>query len=184
MDKFLLYSNLGLWMFLLLQFIAILLLSKILSNFLNRTESLGGSGVKKQQLKAGQRAPYFLLPDQSGHPVEPVDRQNGYDTVILFTLETCGICKHIVPQLPKLHNIGLDLRILVLEDARTKEPNLHAPPGIHYIRDSKVLAHYNIGRTPGYMLIAPDGAIVQSEVIKSYKDLEQHLLAHYGQKAS
>lgn len=184
MEKFLLVSNIGLWVFLLIEFVAVLLIAKLFTDFLERTDTLGQVESEKVMLGAGKRAPYFSLPDQNGLPVAPVDLQGGRLTVLLFMQDTCGLCKGIFPKLPELNRLGLDLRLMVVEQARTDEPATHAPDSIHYVRSREVASHYQISQTPSVMLISPTGMILKSAVISNFKELEANLLSYFEQMAS
>ena len=127
----------------------------------------GGSG-----LKAGTRAPVFLLPDLQGRMVS-LEEYRGRRVLLLFSDPQCGPCDELAPHLVRLHreyaNNGLGVILVgrgnAEENHRKAEQHGFEFPVLLQDRKWKVSKEYGILATPVAFLIGGDGVIARDAAV-------------------
>ena len=128
---------------------------------------LAESGIERMGLKAGTSAPFFCLPDLSGHEVS-LDDYRGRNLLLVFTDPHCGPCDQIAPELARLHRQhkenGLALLMVGRGDAeenrKKAEQNGFEFPVVLQKR-WELSKQYGIFATPVAFLINEDGVIAR-----------------------
>jgi peroxiredoxin len=127
----------------------------------------GGSG-----LKAGTRAPVFLLPDLQGRMVS-LEEYRGRRVLLVFSDPQCGPCDELAPHLVRLHreyaNNGLGVILVgrgnAEENHRKAEQHGFEFPVLLQDRKWKVSKEYRILATPVAFLIGEDGVIARDAAV-------------------
>lgn len=168
MSNTLMYSNLLLWIFMILQTIFIFLLTKSITQFLNRFQL---EKANSKLVAAGTRAPLFRELTDDGKWVKLSDFNQKY-TIIFFAKDTCNICK---TTLSTLNNIILSLptslRMIIVAPEEFTDNNLSYPinDNTYLIRSESIIANYEVTEVPMIFLIDPNGIITK---IYTNEDLE------------
>jgi peroxiredoxin len=81
------------------------------------------------KLKIGEIAPFFTLPDLSGHPVSLVDFR-GQQVLLLFWDSGCGFCVQMLPDLKNWEEAGPKKRSLTLLVVSTGSINKNQSLGL------------------------------------------------------
>jgi peroxiredoxin len=129
--------------------------------------STTGSG-----LKAGTRAPVFLLPDLQGRMIS-LEQYRGRRVLLVFTDPQCGPCDELAPHLVRLHreyaNDGLGVILVgrgnAEENHRKAEQHGFEFPVLLQDRKWKVSKEYGILATPVAFLIGEDGVIARDAAV-------------------
>jgi peroxiredoxin len=129
--------------------------------------STGGSG-----LKAGTRAPVFLLPDLQGRMVS-LEEYRGRRVLLVFSDPQCEPCDELAPHLVRLHreyaNDGLGVILVgrgnAEENHRKAEQHGFEFPVLLQDRKWKVSREYGILATPVAFLIGEDGVIARDAAV-------------------
>jgi peroxiredoxin len=129
--------------------------------------SHGGSG-----LKAGVRAPAFILPDLQGRMVS-LDQYRGRRVLLVFTDPQCGPCDELAPHLVRLHREYADdgLGVILVGRGNAKENHRKAEqhgfefPVLLQDKKWKVSREYGTLATPVAFLIGEDGEIASGAAV-------------------
>jgi peroxiredoxin len=129
--------------------------------------STGGSG-----LKAGARAPAFLLPDLQGRMVS-LEQYRGRRVLLVFTDPQCGPCDELAPHLVRLHrehgNDGWGVILVGRGNAeanqRKAEQHGFEFPVLLQDRKWKVSREYGTLATPVAFLIGENGVIASDAAV-------------------
>ncbi|MFC4768171.1 TlpA family protein disulfide reductase [Effusibacillus consociatus] len=177
----LVWSNILLWIFMIIQLGIIFLLSKLIANFLNRFRLSQGK-IEQLKLNIGDRAPLFREWDQNKNLVKLAEN-NGKNTLLVFTSAGCNICKEVLPQLPLLSTSFPSLRIIVVSRDLNVELIKTLPPEIHFIGSEEIMENYFIQKVPTVVVIDENGIITELETINTFRHLTS-ILEHLSRKAS
>ncbi|MGA2594946.1 MAG: redoxin domain-containing protein [Bryobacteraceae bacterium] len=138
---------------------------------LSAVQSLSGSRIVRDGLKAGTPAPAFRLPDIHGRTVSLSDYR-GRRVLLVFSDPHCGPCDELAPHLAGLHlehsQNGLDFIMIGRGDAgenRRKAEQF----GIRFpvvLQDKwKLSKEYGIFATPVAFLVGEDGVILKNVAV-------------------
>jgi peroxiredoxin len=130
------------------------------------------SSARGRGLKAGTRAPVFLLPDLQGRMVS-LEEYRGRRVLLVFSDPQCGPCDELAPHLVRLHreyaNDGLGVILVgrgnAEENHRKAEQHGFQFPVLLQDRKWKVSKEYGILATPVAFLIGEDGAIARDAAV-------------------
>ncbi len=179
METFLLISNIGLWIFVAVQLVVIFMLTKLITQFLNRFRT-DGSQVGQLTLKAGMKAPLFREEDQHGTMVKLAEHQ-GEHSLLLFTKQGCSICQELITHLPHVQQAHPNLRLLVISGESEEETQKQVPAGVHHLRSRFVMSNYHIEKVPAAVLINPEGQILANETLSNANQLLNIIKVHFRQ---
>jgi peroxiredoxin len=140
------------------------------------------------QLKPGNTAPDFILPDTTGKPVQ-LKKIKAKAILLDFWSGNCSHCEKTIPQLvsiyQKYHNSGLEIiSISVDTDPQIWKPaiNKYKLPWIHAGdmkgQDSEVIIHYNAFSTPVFYVLDKNKKIISHPI--SSTDLNSALEKIFG----
>jgi thioredoxin-related protein len=118
----------------------------------------------------GDKAPFFRERNQHGQIVKMPDEQEK-NTLMVFTNDMCGTCKHVVPELDHVKRHYTDLRIIVVSNPIYYEEGLQVPDGVHLIRSDGLMNTYLIHSVPTAMLIDREGIILATQSVSSYENI-------------
>ena len=130
------------------------------------------SSARGSGLKAGTRAPVFLLPDLRGRMVS-LEEYRGRSVLLVFSDPQCGPCDELAPHLVRLHreyaNDGLGV-ILVGRGNAEENHRKAAQHGFEFPvllqdRKWKVSKEYGTLATPVAFLIGEDGVIARDAAV-------------------
>lgn len=157
MNNILMYSNMALWIVVILQTLFIILLTKSIKHFLNNLRLNENNKAKDEKM-----APLFREIDIKGNIIKLKDSK--FPTNLLFFgSDTCNICKETLVEIKsKVPNY---IRTIVI--ANEQPPNdylssLIEESNIVLIRSDALFVNYNINETPTLFLIDSRG-VIQSE---------------------
>jgi peroxiredoxin len=130
------------------------------------------SSIRGSGLKAGTRAPVFLLPDLHGHMVS-LEEYRGRRVLLVFSDPQCGPCDELAPHLVRLHreyaNDGLGVILVgrgnAEENLRKAEQHGFQFPVLLQDRKWKVSREYGTLATPAAFLIGEDGVIARDAAV-------------------
>ncbi|WP_157999706.1 thioredoxin fold domain-containing protein [Paenibacillus elgii] len=170
------WSIMALWVFVLLQFIVIFMLTKLVAQFLNKLQLKEANDIRRE-LQAGDMAP--LLTYNSGNEeTAEFPRKENTPTLALFTADGCPFCKKVLAELTGMRERYPWMRIVVFTTVDEKEPDIHPSDMIEYIQSTEAFTLYEIKGVPAAMLIDAQGVIAIKAAIANYKHL-QKLLDEY-----
>lgn len=126
--------------------------------------SLARSKLNRTGLKAGTRAPDFLLPCTSGGKLSLADFR-GRSVLLVFSDPNCGPCDELAPLLEELHVERPDLQVLVISRrdehaTRAKADALGLSFPIVMQQQWEISKQYGMFATPIGYLIDEEGIIV------------------------
>jgi len=130
------------------------------------------SSSRGSGLKAGTRAPVFLLPDLQGRMVS-LEEYRGRRVLLVFSDPQCGPCDELAPHLVRLHreyaNDGLGVILVgrgnAEENHRKAEQHGFQFPVLLQDRKWKVSKEYGTLATPAAFLIGEDGMIARDAAV-------------------
>jgi peroxiredoxin len=130
------------------------------------------SSTRGSGLKAGTRAPVFLLPDLQGRMVS-LEEYRGRRVLLVFSDPQCEPCDELAPHLVRLHrehaNDGLGVILVgrgnAEENHRKAEEHGFEFPVLLQDRKWKVSKEYGILATPAAFLIGEDGVIARDAAV-------------------
>ncbi|MEJ8548724.1 hypothetical protein [Brevibacillus borstelensis] len=169
MNNGLVISNLLLWVVVFVQTIILFFFIRLVVQFLNRFR-VNDKQVTAATLTIGEKAPVFREKDQHGEVVqatEDVEKQ----TFMLFTNDTCGTCKAIIPELPHILQDYPDVRVIVVSNPIYYEKGLEVPSAIHLVRSNDLINKFLIQIVPTAVLIDHDGIIRAIRQVTSIQDI-------------
>ncbi len=172
MSTLLSISNALLWVFMIFQFICFIMLAKLVANFLNRFR-ISNTSVAPVKLHVGVQAPLFRETDQNGQIVA-LSETEGKPTLLLFTDDSCSICKQLIPTLPTLKE-HTDIRIIVIAHERKDAQIKDIPDGVHFLRSDQIIEDYLFPGAPAMILVDHKRYIISNEIVNSSHQLEVFL---------
>jgi peroxiredoxin/uncharacterized membrane protein YphA (DoxX/SURF4 family) len=116
-------------------------------------------------LAVGSPAPEFELPDLDGERVSLRRlRESSNPVMLVFTDPGCGPCSALMPQLASWQDEHAGSLEIVLISRGDREANVahaseHGVSNVLMQDDHELIDSYQVGGTPGAVLIAPDGTI-------------------------
>ncbi|WP_289141166.1 redoxin domain-containing protein [uncultured Brevibacillus sp.] len=173
MDNGLMISNLLLWIALFIQSLILLFFIRLVVKFLNRFR-ISNMQVEAAILKIGEKAPYFREKDQNGKVIQ-VTQHLGKHTLLLFTNDTCGTCKVIIPDLPYVSSNSPDVTVIVVSNPIFYEKGLEMPTGISLIRSEDIMSKYYIQAVPTAVLIDNGGTIRAIKQVSAFQEIVEML---------
>jgi cytochrome oxidase Cu insertion factor (SCO1/SenC/PrrC family) len=153
----------------ILQTIFIFLLTKSITQFLNRFQL---EKANSKLVSAGTRAPLFREISDDGKWVKLSDFNQKY-TIIFFAKYKCNICKKTLSTLNNIIlNLPTSLRMIIVVPEEIEDNNLSYPSNDnnYLIRSESIIANYEVTEVPTIFLIDPNGIITK---IYTNDDLEE-----------
>jgi peroxiredoxin len=131
--------------------------------------SLAGSRLNRSGLKAGARAPEFLLPRLDGGDLALASLRGGR-VLLVFSDPHCGPCEELAPRLQEIHLERPDLNVLVIsrgdvEENRTKAAALGLSFPIVLQQKWEVSLQYAMFATPIGYLIDEEGILLSDVAV-------------------
>lgn len=182
MENFMYWSIIALWVFVLLQFIVIFMLTKLVAQFLNKLQIKVTSGSKRE-LQAGDKAPLFTYLGADGDSIE-FPRRDTAPTLALFTAEGCPFCKKIIAELADMQERYPMIRIVVFTTVDEKELDIHHNDTVEYAHTKDAFTLYEIKEVPAVVLIDTEGMIAVKAAIASYKHLRKMVDEYFSGERS
>ncbi|MGF9912974.1 thioredoxin fold domain-containing protein [Paenibacillus ehimensis] len=176
MENFMYWSIMALWVFVLLQFIVIFMLTKLVAQFLNKLQMKEANDIKRE-LQAGDMAPSLTYNSGNGETSE-FPRKENTPALALFTADGCPYCKKVLAELTGMRERYPWMRIVVFTTVDEKEPDIHPGDRIEFIHSTEAFTLYEIKGVPAAMVIDAQGVIAIKAAIANYKHL-QKLLDEY-----
>ena len=173
MENILLYSNIFLWIFMILQTVVIFLLTKSISEFINRFQL---EKKNSSLVSIGNRAPLFREINYNGEWIKLSDFRGKY-TLLFFAIFTCGVCKRTLSEIKEDIMKGTNLIHMIIISEEGSQENTAYPTGnnISLIRSEDVLSNYEVIEVPTLFLIDPNGIIVNIYRNDELKQLKKDL---------
>lgn len=174
MSNILMYSNILLWLFMILQTVFIYLLTKSIVQFLNRFK------LEKANTKlatVGAKAPLFRELSDNGEIIKLSDFNQKY-TILFFAKDTCNVCKTTLVTLNKINlSLPVPLRMIIVAPEQVEEKKLSYPLNDYttLVRSDSIIANYEVYEVPAIILIDPNGIIANKYSNDKLDDLKQDL---------
>lgn len=156
-----------LWIVVIVQTVVIVLLAKLVAQFIQRFRT--AAGKLEEGLNYGDRAPLFRAKDQRGEPVLLRESQ-GKPTLLFFGKQTCDTCHEIAPQLGQLQRKH-GLRIIAITGQETAGTPLNIPDGIPLIRSDEIRENFKVSKMPTVVLVDSDGVVLFAESVTNLLQL-------------
>jgi methylamine dehydrogenase accessory protein MauD len=186
MTGFWLASYLVLWVLVVVEALAVVLLIRQNGALLLRLEFLEKttpSRIERRGLSAGMKAPDFVLNDLEGRTV----RLGGFarrKVSLVFTQPSCGPCQTLLPDLTRVaeQHVADGLQVLVVNNGSVEVTrallNGHEPSFPVLLQEHwKVSREYGAFIAPFAFVIDEQGVIRAKGVVNSQKDIEDLLKA-------
>lgn len=159
MDTFLIVSNVVLWCVLMIQMVLFFVVTRSVSEFIKRFQiNSPRANQNRPSIVLGQKAPLFSEPDHRGEIVT-LRRGAEHRSLLLFTLDTCVLCKKLIPELPRLIAHEPSLRVIAVSQEDLSAPDELMPLGVSLIRSNMLMELYDAKQVPYFVLIDRDGYI-------------------------
>lgn len=141
---------------------------KAINPYAEYTDAVQADLNKAMALRPGRQAPDFTLTDPEGHPVS-LSRFRGKVVFMDFWASWCGPCIANLPFLRSIKKKTADLPVVFVnlsldesESAWHKAIEKHKIKGVHVrTTGSGVANSYNVLGVPSYILVDPQGRIVE-----------------------
>jgi hypothetical protein len=170
METFLLVSNVLLWVFMIAQIGVMVLLARLVAQFLNGFRAVNGR-VEPVGLPIGERAPLFRGRDLEGRSVRLADLA-GQTTLLLFASPTCGVCHEVAAGLgPILHRFEMRALVVVAKKGGAADTTLSVPAGVPVLLSDEVIDMYRVREFPTAVLVGATGTILLNERISNLTQL-------------
>ncbi|MGG1662592.1 MauE/DoxX family redox-associated membrane protein [Brevibacillus sp. NRS-1366] len=131
---------------------------------------IGDKQIKTATLAIGEKAPVFREKDQNGMVVQVTELGEKH-TFMLFTNDTCGTCKAVIPELPHVSNRYPDVAVIVVSNPIYYEKGLEVPLGISLVRSDDLMSRFYIQVVPTAVLIDNTGTIVAIKQVSAFQDI-------------
>lgn len=164
------------WVFIIAEAIVILLLSKLVAEFLNRLR-LQDRSVKSTKLTTGSKAPLFKEIDHKGYRVSLQENENK-NTMLLFAKYPSNSCMNIIDSISKAENLNARILIVTREDEDWS--GFSIPSYLSLIQSDTIFTKYLIENTPTAVLIDPGNNILGIQRTDSPNDFIQMLKREKG----
>ncbi|PUA41074.1 hypothetical protein C8Z91_00410 [Paenibacillus elgii] len=182
MENFMYWSIIALWVFVLLQFIVIFMLTKLVAQFLNKLQ-IKETSDSKRELQAGDKAPLFTYLGADGDSIE-FPRRDTAPTLALFTAEGCPFCTKVLDELSDMQERYPMIRIVVFTTVDEKELDIHHNDTVEYAHTKDAFTLYEIKEVPAVVLIDTEGMIAVKAAIASYKHLRKMVDEYFSGERS
>ena len=170
MENSLLISNFLLWVVILIQSIILVAFIRLVVQFLNRFR-ISDKQVEVATLSIGGPAPVFRERNQNGVVIE-LNNQQTEQTLLVFTSDTCGTCKVVIPELQHTRKHYPNVRVIVVSNPIYYEKGIEIPEGIHLIRSDEIMNKYHVHVVPTAFLVDENGTIREIKQVKDHQDVE------------
>lgn len=156
MGHTLVYSNIILWVVVIIQTLFIFLLTKSITHFL---KNLRIEKTNSNLLAAGKKAPLFKETDNEGNLVKLSDFNNSF-TLLFFADDICNMCKETFILIK--NKIPPSIRVIVIADENPELENLSnlvTHKNMYLIRSNDLSVNYQIKEVPTLFLLDKEGMI-------------------------
>ena len=131
--------------------------------------SLASSRINRDGLKAGTRAPEFILPALDGSEVT-LSSFRGKPLLLVFSDPHCRPCNELLPRLEEIHRKSTDLQVLVIgrgdaQANRDKAQKLGLTLPMALQRSWEISRAYGMFATPIGYLVGEDGVLVENVAV-------------------
>ncbi|MFG0213248.1 hypothetical protein ACFU8X_09095 [Brevibacillus porteri] len=174
METFIQWSVIALWVFVIVQFVVIYLLTKLVADFINKLQAKEKEPSVDNWI--GSRAPVLIDNSPSGTSIDFTEMKS-HSTLALFTAEGCPICQQIIPHLEKVKLRFPQLKLLVVYSGKLIRETQNQDD-IQYIDSAISFSMYQIDAIPSAVLIDKKGIILAKESIPTFHYLLALLEKH------
>lgn len=172
MNYILLVSNILLWLFMILQIMTMVYLSKLFNSYIKNTKQQMVQ-INSRKLQVGEHAPLIRSKDSNGTLFRSLDyRGNGEDLYLLFFSETCGICQEVISNLNQIDSPLNDITLVGITEGITLEKfksKIH--PNFRVVVSKETVDNFQLEQFPALIVIDNEGKIKANQEISSYKHL-------------
>lgn len=172
MGNTLLYSNIILWIVVIVQTLFIFLLTKSITHFLN---NLRIEKTNSNLLTVGKKAPLFKEVDEKGSLIKLSDFNDSF-TLLFFADDVCNICKETFALIK--NKIPDSMRLVIIADENPGIESLStlvSENNMSLIRSNDIPINYQINEVPTLFLLDKYHVIKEiyshNEVQELIKDL-------------
>lgn len=172
MSNSLMYSNILLWVFMILQTVFIYLLTKSIVEFLNRFKL---EKANTKLVTVGAKAPLFRELTENGEIIKLSDF-NQRNTILFFAKATCNVCKTTLITLNNvISSSPVPMRlIIVTSESEEFDVNYHNDY-TSLVRSDSIIANYDVYDVPTIIIIDPNGIIINKYSNDELNDLRKDL---------
>ncbi|HDR7431365.1 TPA: redoxin domain-containing protein [Bacillus toyonensis] len=150
MEQIYIVSNVLLWIILLIQLAFMIILTKLIINFLNRFGVESSINLKKRTLNVGENSPYFKGKNQNGELVS-LSKLLHSRTLLIFANPDCPSCYDIINNISNLREANLN--VIVISYEKFNNNTIEQLPWVHFIEDNTIAQDYLITESPYMVLI-------------------------------
>ncbi|KEP69955.1 thiol-disulfide isomerase [Thioclava dalianensis] len=173
--SYLVFSNILLWVVVLVQIVIIFALARQVGILFERVSPVGAM-VSDAGPALGDRAPKLRLPNLNG-PEFDLGNADGRAQLVFFLSTSCPICKALLPALKSIKSDeGKWLDVVLASDGRE---SLHqrlieseSLQGFPYVLSSELGMSFRVSKLPFAVLIGADGTIKAKGLVNSREQLE------------
>ncbi len=165
------WSIIALWVFVLLQFIVIFMLTKLIARFLNKLQ-IKEAHEKNRGFQVGDKAPPIHYNSLNGEP-EEFPGGVGLPVLALFIANGCPFCESVLANLSKMTARYPFMRVIVFTAVEEKMQEKQNGGTLEFIHSIEAFTIYNIKGIPAAMLIDNQGIIAIKAEIANYKHLQK-----------
>lgn len=173
--ELLIFSNIALWIAVLVQIAVIFALARQIGILYERVSPVGAM-ISDSGPDIGVRVPALTLPNLNGAEL-PLGGPEGRAQLVFFLSTTCPICKALLPALRSIRDDeGRWLDVVLASDGREaihrrlmESENLQSFP---YVLSSELGMTFKVAKLPFAVLIGPDGKVRAKGLVNSREQLE------------
>lgn len=175
-------SYIVLWIITIFQMVLILLLCRLVAQFLNKFRLNTGEYIREvPSIKPGMEAPMFRDLDQQGQLFRLSDLI-GKQVLLLFIDEKCKKCQDIVCELGSISAKQTGVSFIIISNS-TQSPVIMTglKENVIYINSDEVISNYYIRKFPSIVVINSLGIVIHTEEIDKANDIVS-ILERYEDK--
>ncbi|NVO23994.1 methylamine dehydrogenase accessory protein MauD [Donghicola sp. C2-DW-16] len=173
--ELLIFSNIALWIAVLVQIAVIFALARQIGILYERVSPVGAM-ISDSGPDIGARVPALTLPNLNGAEL-PLGGPEGRAQLVFFLSTTCPICKALLPALRSIRDDeGRWLDVVLASDGREaihrrliESENLQSFP---YVLSSELGLTFKVAKLPFAVLIGADGTVRAKGLVNSREQLE------------
>lgn len=173
--ELLIFSNIALWIAVLVQIAVIFALARQIGILYERVSPVGAM-ISDSGPDIGAQVPALTLPNLNGAEL-PLGGPEGRAQLVFFLSTTCPICKALIPALRSIRDDeGRWLDVVLASDGREaihrrliESENLQSFP---YVLSSELGVTFKVAKLPFAVLIGPDGKVRAKGLVNSREQLE------------
>lgn len=173
--ELLVFSNIVLWLVVLVQIAIIFALARQIGVLFERVSPVGAM-INDSGPDLGEPVPEMVLPNLNGDMI-PLGGSNGRAQLVFFLSTTCPICKALLPSLKSIKDDeGKWLDVVLASDGREaahrkliEKESLQSFP---YSLSPDLGMTFKVSKLPFAILIGADGKVISKGLVNSREQLE------------